>query len=72
MFLSFDENDLTNLPEKDDQRFLAMFYFATTVSSSTGYGDILAISTRARVFNTFMMMLSYSGLIMMLSSLINI
>jgi hypothetical protein len=43
------DEDITNLPKKPSERFMAIFYYNVTTSTSTGYGDIVPKSTRARV-----------------------
>ena len=42
------DEDITNLPKKPKERFMALFYYTVTTSTSTGYGDIVPKSTRAR------------------------
>jgi len=43
------DDDITNLPKKPSERFMALLYYNVTTSTSTGYGDIVPKSTRARV-----------------------
>jgi hypothetical protein len=43
------DEDITNLPKKPSERFMALLYYNVTTSTSTGYGDIVPKSTRARV-----------------------
>jgi hypothetical protein len=43
------DEDITNLPKKPSERFMAIFYYNVTTTTSTGYGDIVPKSTRARV-----------------------
>jgi len=42
------DDDITNLPKKPSERFMALLYYNVTTSTSTGYGDIVPKSTRAR------------------------
>ena len=43
------DEDITNLPKEPSKRFMALFYYNVTTSTSTGYGDIVPKSTRARL-----------------------
>jgi hypothetical protein len=43
------DDDIKNLPKKPSERFMALLYYNVTTSTSTGYGDIVPTSTRARV-----------------------
>jgi hypothetical protein len=43
------DDDITNLPKEPRERFMAILYYTVTTSTSTGYGDIVPKSTRARV-----------------------
>ena len=43
------DDDIKNLPKDPRERFMAIIYYTVTTSTSTGYGDIVPVSTRARV-----------------------
>jgi voltage-gated potassium channel len=43
------DDDIKNLPKEPRERFMALFYYTVTTSTSTGYGDIVPTSVRARV-----------------------
>ena len=43
------DDDITNLPKEPRERFMALMYYNVTTSTSTGYGDIVPKSARARV-----------------------
>ena len=43
------DDDISNLPKDPKERFLALMYFTVTTSTTTGYGDIVPKSPRARV-----------------------
>lgn len=43
------DDDISNLPKDPRERFAALLYFTVTTSTSTGYGDIVPKSIRARM-----------------------
>jgi hypothetical protein len=43
------DDDISNLPKERKERFWALVYFSVTTSTSTGYGDIVPKSIRARM-----------------------
>jgi CBS domain containing-hemolysin-like protein len=43
------DDDISNLPKDPKERFSALLYFTVTTSTSTGYGDIVPKSIRARM-----------------------
>jgi hypothetical protein len=43
------DDDISNLPKDPKERFWALLYFTVTTSTSTGYGDIVPKSIRARM-----------------------
>jgi CBS domain containing-hemolysin-like protein len=43
------DDDISNLPKDPKERFWAILYFTVTTSTSTGYGDIVPKSIRARM-----------------------
>jgi len=43
------DDDISNLPKERKERFWALFYFTVTTSTTTGYGDIVPKSIRARM-----------------------
>ena len=45
------DDDITNLPKKPSERFMAIFYYNVTTSTTTGFGDIVPKSTRARAIS---------------------
>ena len=54
------DEDITNLPKKPSERFMALFYYTVTTSTSTGYGDIVPKSTRARVASMAVQLIMFS------------
>jgi len=49
MYSWVTDDDITNLPKEPRERFIAIMYYNVTTTTSTGYGDIVPKSTRARV-----------------------
>jgi hypothetical protein len=63
------DNDIKGLPEKEEglwSRFIALFYYSITCFSTTGYGDILAVSNRARLAVGLYLIAVFSGLVSVL------
>jgi hypothetical protein len=46
------DDDISNLPKDPKERFWALVYFTVTTSTSTGYGDIVPKSIRARMLSS--------------------
>jgi len=46
------DDDISNLPKDPKERFMALLYFTVTTSTSTGYGDIVPKSIRARMVSS--------------------
>jgi len=66
----FDDTDFSGLPpkKKDDNifyndRLVALFYYNSITLSTLGYGDIVPISNKARLFVGFYVALITAGLI---------
>ena len=51
------DDDISNLPKERKERFWALFYFTVTTSTSTGYGDIVPKSIRARMTSSALQIL---------------
>lgn len=63
------DDDIKGLPEQSEgkwRRFVALFYYAITCFSTTGYGDIVATSNRARLAVGFYLVAVFSGLVSVL------
>jgi len=54
------DDDITNLPKKPSERFMAIFYYNVTTSTTTGFGDIVPKSTRARVISMAHQLIMFS------------
>jgi hypothetical protein len=46
------DDDISNLPKDPKERFVTLLYFTVTTSTTTGYGDIVPKSTRARMLSS--------------------
>jgi hypothetical protein len=51
------DDDISNLPKDPKERFWALLYFSVTTSTSTGYGDIVPKSIRARMISSVLQIL---------------
>jgi hypothetical protein len=54
------DNDITNLPKNKRERFMAILYFSITTSTSTGYGDIVPKSVRARIASSMLQVFMFA------------
>jgi len=62
------DDDFSGLPKKDpkmrfDDRLIALFYYNSITLSTLGYGDIVPISSRARIFIGLYVALITAGLV---------
>jgi hypothetical protein len=49
LFLWITDDDITNLPKEPLKRYMAILYFTVTTTTTTGYGDVVPKSVRARI-----------------------
>ena len=68
LFLFMTDKDLSGLSNDPLERFIGIIYYVSTIITSTGYGDILAISMRSRLLISSYMIFIFS--IIILNSLI--
>lgn len=63
------DSDFTNLPPKEKKcdRFIALLYYNAVSISTCGYGDIVPISNRARIFATFYLIAITVGILSLIS-----
>ena len=57
------DNDISNLPKNKRERFMAILYFTITTSTSTGYGDIVPKSVRARIASSMLQVFMFAMII---------
>jgi voltage-gated potassium channel Kch len=58
-----NESDFKGVPNEPTDKFYALFYYASTTFTTTGYGDIVPISRRARLVTALYMIMVGAGLI---------
>ncbi len=58
-----NESDFKGVPSEDTDKFYALFYYACTTFTTTGYGDIVPISRRARLVTALYMIMVAAGLL---------
>jgi hypothetical protein len=58
-----NDRDISNLPPRPFDRFITLFYFSVMTFTTTGYGDILPRSRRARIAVSFFTILLYAGIV---------
>ena len=54
------DKDLSGLSNDPLERFIGIIYYVSTIITSTGYGDILAISMRSRLLISSYMIFIFS------------
>ena len=54
LFAWVTDDDISNLPKDPFQRYIALLYFTITTSTTTGYGDIVPKTIRARMTSSFL------------------
>jgi hypothetical protein len=65
LFLFVNENDFSNLPQKEKpiDRYIALLFYNTSLFSSCGYGTIVPISNRIIVFTIIYLIIITSGIL---------
>ena len=54
LFTWVTDDDISNLPKDPFQRYTTLLYFTVTTSTTTGYGDIVPKTIRARMMSSFL------------------
>ena len=60
LFLFATDKDLSGLSNDPLERFVGIIYYVSTIITTTGYGDILATSIRARLIISSYMIFVFS------------
>lgn len=60
LFLFMTDKDISGLSKDPSERFVAIIYYVSTIITSTGYGDIVAISMKARLLISSYMIFIFS------------
>lgn len=69
LFLFFwaSDNDIKGLPSHPIERLVSLFYYTVTTMTTTGYGDITAVSPRARIIVSSYMLVNFYILVTQVS-----
>ena len=67
IFIFATDNDIKGLPSNPLDRLVALSYYTVTIMTTTGYGDITANSSRARVLVTIYMLVNFYILVTQIS-----
>lgn len=67
LFLVASDNDIKGLPSDPIDRLVALMYYTVTIMTTTGYGDITANSSRARVVVSIYMLTNFYILVNQIS-----
>lgn len=60
LFAWVTDDDISNLPKDPFQRYIALLYFTITTSTTTGYGDIVPKTIRARMTSSFLQIVMFA------------
>lgn len=63
LFTWATDDDFTNLSKNPAQRYIELVYFCVTTFTTTGYGDVVPVSLRARITMTFTMLVVFTTLV---------
>lgn len=67
LFLWASDNDIKGLPSHPLSRFIALIYYTVTTMTTTGYGDITAVSPQAQLIVTGYMLINFYILVTQVS-----
>jgi energy-converting hydrogenase Eha subunit C len=67
LFVWATDDDIKGLPSDPIDRLVALMYYTVTIMTTTGYGDITANSSRARVLVTIYMLVNFYILVTQIS-----
>jgi hypothetical protein len=59
LFIFADNNDFKGLPDDPSERLISIIYYIISTFTTTGYGDIYAKSSRARLVMGIFMLINF-------------
>ena len=67
LFFLASDDDIKGLPSHPIERLVALFYYTVTTMTTTGYGDITAVSPRAQIIVSTYMLVNFYILVTQIS-----
>ena len=67
LFFLASDDDIKGLPSHPIERLVALFYYTVTTMTTTGYGDITAVSPRAQILVSTYMLINFYILVTQIS-----
>jgi hypothetical protein len=67
LFFLASDDDIKGLPSHPIERLVALFYYTVTTMTTTGYGDITAVSPRAQIIVSSYMLVNFYILVTQIS-----
>ncbi len=67
LFFLASDDDIKGLPSHPVSRIIALFYYTVTTMTTTGYGDITAVSPRAQIIVSSYMLVNFYILVTQVS-----
>jgi hypothetical protein len=67
LFLVASDDDIKGLPSEPIDRLIALIYYTVTTMTTTGYGDITAVSPRAQILVSGYMLVNFYILVHQIS-----
>jgi hypothetical protein len=67
LFFLASDDDINGLPSHPIERLVALFYYTVTTMTTTGYGDITAVSPRAQIIVSSYMLVNFYILVTQIS-----
>ena len=67
LFFLASDDDIKGLPSHPIERLVALFYYTVTTMTTTGYGDITAVSPRAQILVSTYMLVNFYILVNQIS-----
>jgi hypothetical protein len=67
LFFIASDDDIKGLPSHPIERLVALFYYTVTTMTTTGYGDITAVSPRAQIIVSSYMLVNFYILVTQIS-----